>query len=222
MRAWLRQRRGPAATSLSLSISHPTPSPPPATSDEILIRVSHVALQFSSEALFQTFPILPFTSLPIPELEFTGTVIASGAAASADVREVGTRVVAYQSPLAMAVLGRGALVEYVRVPSNQAARLPEGADMVALTGVIGSGSTALKMVRTGRVGMGHRVLVNGASGSIGQVLVQLCKMRGARVVGVASGGNEEIVRGLGVDGVSPLLLALLTDLFVGVEDRKTS
>lgn len=102
----------------------------------------------------------------------------------------------------MVVFGQGALAEYVRIPSGQAARLPEGVvDMVAMGGVLGSGSTALKMVRTGGVGEGHRVLVNGASGSVGKVLVQVCKMSGARVVGVASGGNEEMVRGLGADEV---------------------
>ena len=45
------------------------------------------------------------------------------------------------------------------------------------------------------------MLVNGASGSVGAVLVQVCKIRGAKVVGVASGGNEEMVRGLGADEV---------------------
>jgi NADPH:quinone reductase-like Zn-dependent oxidoreductase len=57
------------------------------------------------------------------------------------------------------------------------------------------------MCRKAGVREGHVVLVNGASGSVGSVLVQLCKVRGARVVGVASGGNEEMVRGLGVDEV---------------------
>jgi NADPH:quinone reductase-like Zn-dependent oxidoreductase len=109
----------------------------------------------------------------------------------------------------MVVFGRGALVEYVQIPSSQASRLPEGSDMVAMGGVLGSGSTALKMARMGGVKEGHRVLVNGASGSVGKVLMQVCKMRGAKVVGVASGGNEEMVRGLGADEVCFLLLAAL-------------
>lgn len=201
MHAWLRQRRGPARTSLELATSYPTPSLPSASSGDVLIRVSHVALQFSSETLFKTLPVLPFTGPPIPELEFTGTVVAAGSAASSDVREVGTRVVAYQNIPDMVVFGRGALAEYVRISSSQAARLSEGSDMVAMGGVNGSGSTALKMARVGGVREAHRVLVNGASGSVGKVLVQVCKMRGATVVGVASGGNEEMVRGLGADEV---------------------
>ena len=201
MHAWLRQRRGPARTSLELATSYPTPSLPSASSADILIRVSHVALQFSSETLFKTLLVIPFTAPSIPELEFTGTVVAAGSAASSDVREVGTRVVAYHNVPDMVLFGRGALVEYVRIPSSQAAPLPEGLDMVAMAGLLGSGSTALKMARRGGVKEGHRVLINGASGSVGKLLMQVCKMKGARIVGVASGGNEEMVRGLGADEV---------------------
>ena len=157
--------------------------------------------------VFKTLPVLPFTAGSIPELEFTGTVVAAGSAASSDVREVGTRVVAHQTVPDMVLFGQGALVEYVRIPSSQAARLPEESDMVAMGGVLGSGSTALKMARTGGVKAGHRVLVNGASGSVGKILIQICKMRGAEVVGVASGPNEGMVRELGLDEVRSLLFA---------------
>jgi NADPH:quinone reductase-like Zn-dependent oxidoreductase len=177
------------------------PSLPSASSAEVLIRVSHVALQYSSGTLFEVSPVIPWTAPSIPELEFTGTVVAAGSAASSDVRQVGTRVVAYQNLQDLILLGRGALVEYVRIPSSQATRLPEGSDMAAMSGVIGSGSTALKIARTAGVREGHRVLLNGASGSVGKLLIQVCKMRGAKVVGVASGGNEEMVRGLGADEV---------------------
>ena len=68
---------------------------------------------------------------------------------------------------------------------------------------------------------GHRVLVNGASGSVGKVLMQICKMRGANVVGVASGGNEEMVHGLGADEVCFLLFtALRVDLREVLEDGR--
>lgn len=204
MHAWLRRRRGPASTSLELAPSYPTPSLPSVSSAQVLIRVSHVAVQFSSEGMFKTLPTIPFAAPPIPELEFTGTVVAAGSKAASDVREVGTCVVAHQTIADMVVFGRGALAEYVCIPSSQAARLPEGLDMVAMGGVLGSGSTALKMARTGGVKEGQCVLVNGASGSVGKVLVQVCKMRGATVVGIASGGNEEMVRELGADEVCSL------------------
>ncbi|KAK1820046.1 zinc ion binding [Friedmanniomyces endolithicus] len=198
MRAWTRQRRGAARAALELSSSHPRPADPESSSSDVLIRISHVALQFSSESLFKLLPVLPFTPPPVPELEFSGTIVAAGNAAAADVRDIGTRVIAFCT-IGDMILGRGALAEYVRVPSGNATRLQEDADMAAMAGVLGSGSTALKMLRVGGVRARSRVLVNGASGSVGSVLVQLCKRRGVHVVAVASGGNEEMVRGLGAD-----------------------
>ena len=100
-------------------------------------------------------------------------------------------------------------MEYVWILSSQAAWLLEGLNMVAMGGVLGSGLMALKMARTGGVKEGHHVLVNGASGSVGKVLMQVCKMRGAKVAGIVSGGNEEMVRGLGADEACFLLFTVL-------------
>ena len=48
---------------------------------------------------------------------------------------------------------------------------------------------------------GERVLVIGASGSVGTATIQLAKHLGAHVTGVTSGANAEIVRAMGADGV---------------------
>ncbi|KAL5352807.1 zinc ion binding [Pseudogymnoascus australis] len=187
MRAWIRPSRGPPATALKLSSAQPTPTVA-ADSADILIRVSHSALQFSSEFMLRYLPVL----------EFSGTVVAAGSRAPPELN-VGARVVAFHSLPAVILWGEGALAEYVRVPAAQATRLPDEIDLVTASGLVGCGSTALKMARTAAVGAGDRVLINGASSSVGSVLVQICKMKGATVVGVASGKNEELVRGLGVD-----------------------
>ncbi|KAL2824318.1 NAD(P)-binding protein [Aspergillus cavernicola] len=199
MRAWIRPRRGPASSALELATDFPTPAAPTDSSSDVLIRVSHVSLQFSTEMLIKMIPNLPFTGPWIPELELSGEIIAAGNAAPAELRDPGTHVVAFQSVPGPILLGRGVLAEYVRLPGSQVARIDAGIEMASASGIIGSGCTALKMIRTAGVREGHTVLVNGASGSVGSVLVQLCKLRGATVVGVASGGNEAMVRGLGVD-----------------------
>ncbi|CAK7209390.1 hypothetical protein SBRCBS47491_000425 [Sporothrix bragantina] len=179
----------------------PTPSDPTGTAtSDVLIRVSHVALQFNSELFLKSFPSFPIigSSVWTPELEFSGEVVGAGSRAPPEVRDVGSHVIAFQSIPAMA-LGHGVCAEYVRISGSQVAPLPASVDFAEASGVVGAGCTALKLLRKSGIQSGQRVLVNGASGSVGSVLVQLCKLRGIHVVGIASGGNEAMVRGLGAD-----------------------
>ncbi|KAJ5623174.1 hypothetical protein N7490_011779 [Penicillium lividum] len=199
MRAWVRRRRGPASSALELTTAFPTPAVPTGSSPDVLIRVSHVSLQFSTEYMMKVLPSLPFIGPWVPEIELSGEVVAAGEGAPVEVRGVGLHVVAFQNIPSAVIMGHGVLAEYVRLPGYQVTPIDNSVDMASASGIHGSGSTALKMIRTAGVRDGHTVLVNGASGSVGSVLVQLCKLRGAKVVGVASGANEAMVRGLGVD-----------------------
>jgi NADPH:quinone reductase-like Zn-dependent oxidoreductase len=65
-----------------------------------------------------------------------------------------------------------------------------------------AGFTAFQALRTyGRVRAGQSVLVNGASGGVGTFAVQLATAFGARVTGVCSARNLELVRSLGAERV---------------------
>lgn len=111
--------------------------------------------------------------------------------------------------------GSRAYAEYVSVPAAEVALKPAGIDHVHAAGAPMSLLTAWQFM----IDLGHNVpnplqpnrhepvplanktvLVNGAAGGVGHFAVQIAKLKGARVIAVASGGHETILRELGADG----------------------
>ena len=107
-----------------------------------------------------------------------------------------------------------AYAEYVSVPAAHLARKPAGIGHVHAAAAPMSLLTAWQFL----IALGHdapnplqpqqhvpvplkdkTVLVNGAAGGVGHLLVQIAKWQGARVIAVASGRHEALLRELGVD-----------------------
>ena len=94
----------------------------------------------------------------------------------------------------------GAYAEYVTAPSRQWARIPAGLDDVGAAALPLAALTAWQaLVDAADLQAGERVLIHAAAGGVGHLAVQIAKARGAHVIGTASAGKHELLRGLGAD-----------------------
>jgi NADPH:quinone reductase-like Zn-dependent oxidoreductase len=85
--------------------------------------------------------------------------------------------------------------------SGAIAPIPAGISPESAVALCFGGSTALDFFKLANVKDGESILVNGASGAVGVMAVQLAKQRGSEVTAVCSGRNAETVEGLGADHV---------------------
>jgi NADPH:quinone reductase-like Zn-dependent oxidoreductase len=96
----------------------------------------------------------------------------------------------------------GTFAEYTVAPASQLVAKPAGLGFEEAAASVMTGLTALTAMReVGGAGPGTRVLVNGASGGVGTMAVQIAKSLGAVVTGVCGTHNVELVRSLGADHV---------------------
>ena len=97
----------------------------------------------------------------------------------------------------------GGFAEYTTIPARNALAVTSDLSDAELATFSCSYSTAEGMLTRARVAAGDTVLVPGASGGVGGAVVQLAKLRGARVIAMASEAKHAEVAALGADRLLP-------------------
>jgi NADPH:quinone reductase-like Zn-dependent oxidoreductase len=201
MKAVVQQRYGDPERVLTLEhVDRPS-----AADDDVLVRVRATSVNTPDWLAVTGVPyVLRLTSgLRRPRTRVRGTDVAGVVEAvgnnAADLQP-GDEV--FGSTWAGAHATLGTFAEYTAVPASQLIKKPAGLTFEEAAASVMSGVTALIAIRDlGKVGSGTRVLINGASGGVGTLAVQIAKALGGEVTGVSSTGNLELLRSLGADHV---------------------
>ena len=119
--------------------------------------------------------------------------VVKEAAADGSGPRVGARVVG--------LMPSGAWAELAAVGTDWVAELPDAVSFEQAAALPVAGITALRALEVGGYVVGKRVLVTGASGGVGRFAIQLAKLAGAHVTGVAH--RTEGLHELGADAVAP-------------------
>lgn len=191
MRAVVVRRHGPPEAHALEEV--PTPA---LRGGAVLLRVHAIGVNFPDLLVirnrYQYRPPLPFT----PGKEVAGTVAAVGPGVTE--LAAGDRV--------LAMMEYGGYAEEVVVPTELCHRIPEGLGFTQAAALGDAFQTAyFALVERAQLRQGESVLVTGASGGVGQAMVQLARARGARVLaGIRNRDHEALARANGADHVVDL------------------
>ncbi|WP_329430664.1 medium chain dehydrogenase/reductase family protein [Streptosporangium sp. NBC_01495] len=162
---------------------------PVAGPGQVVIRMEATGVSFAEQQMrrgrYYDQPAFPF----VPGYDLVGTVLATGEGVEPGL--AGTRVAA--------LVKVGGWASHVIVDAADVVEVPQGVGAAEAETVVVNGITAWQMLhRRARVRAGQTILVHGANGGVGSVLVQLARAAGVKVIGTASARHHDALRERGV------------------------
>ena len=202
LKAILHTQYGPPDFLQLKEVATPTPK-----DNEVLIAI-HATTVSTGDCNVRNFTFVTKSMLPIAKLMFgirkpwkariLGTELAG------EVERAGKEVTRFKTGdrvVASTGAAGGGHAQYACVPETGAVAIkPDSLSWEQAVAIPFGANTALYFLRDlGKTRAGQDLLIIGASGAIGSAGVQLAKHFGAKVTGVCSGANVELVKALGAD-----------------------
>ena len=164
--------------------------------NQVLIKVRAASLNAMDGGFMRgPLPLRPMTGLRTPKKTLLGADVAG------QVEAVGKNVTEFKPGDEVFGIARPSLAEYVCAREQTLVFKPANVTFEQAGSIGLAGLTALQGLRKGNIRAGQKVLINGASGGIGTLAVQIAKAFGAEVTGVCSTRNLDLVRSIGADHV---------------------